>query len=154
MAVLLGISTPQFWLALLLILVFAVWRGWLDGLLMRSIDVLLALPYLLLALANVPDLIIADEATTALDVTVQAEILKLLDDLCREPGAALLFISHDLALVSQLCDRVLVMYAGRVVERGPREQIFLAPKEPYTQALIEAVPRLPAWACHGLNSIS
>ncbi|MGD8589691.1 MAG: dipeptide/oligopeptide/nickel ABC transporter permease/ATP-binding protein [Chromatiales bacterium] len=95
-----------------------------------------------MALAHGPDLIIADEATTALDVTVQAEILKLLDRLCREQGAALLFISHDLALVRQLCQRVLVMYAGRVVEQADTETLLQRPAHPYSRALLACVPEL------------
>jgi peptide/nickel transport system permease protein len=95
-----------------------------------------------MALAHGPDLIIADEATTALDVTVQAEILKLLDRLCREQGTALLFISHDLALVRQLCRRVLVMYAGRVVEQADTETLLQRPAHPYSRALLACVPEL------------
>ena len=95
-----------------------------------------------MALAHSPDLIIADEATTALDVTVQAEILKLLDRLCREQGAALLFISHDLALIRQLCQRVLVMYAGRVVEQAETETLLQRPAHPYSRALLACVPEL------------
>jgi peptide/nickel transport system permease protein len=95
-----------------------------------------------MALAHAPDLIIADEATTALDVTVQAEILKLLDSLCQEQGAALLFISHDLGLVWQLCERVLVMYAGRVVEEAAIETLLKQPAHPYSRALLACVPEL------------
>jgi len=95
-----------------------------------------------MALAHDPDLIIADEATTALDVTVQAEILELLDRLCREQGSALLFISHDLGLVRQLCQRVLVMYAGRVVEQADTASLLQRPAHPYTQGLLGCVPEL------------
>jgi peptide/nickel transport system permease protein len=95
-----------------------------------------------MALANDPDLIIADEATTALDVTVQAEILKLLDTLCGERGSALVFISHDLGMVWHLCDRALVMYAGRVVEEAPMEDLLLRPAHPYTRALLSCAPEL------------
>jgi oligopeptide/dipeptide ABC transporter ATP-binding protein len=95
-----------------------------------------------MALANNPDLIIADEATTALDATVQAEILELLDVLCTEQGAALLFISHDLGVVAQLCNRALVMYAGRVVEEAPVETLLSRPAHPYTRALIACSPEL------------
>ncbi|WP_068109236.1 dipeptide/oligopeptide/nickel ABC transporter permease/ATP-binding protein [Tropicimonas marinistellae] len=95
-----------------------------------------------MALANEPDLIIADEPTTALDVTVQAQILALLDDLRRDRGVAILFITHDFGVVAQLCDRVAVMYAGRIVETGPTDAILDAPAHPYTRRLIACVPRL------------
>jgi peptide/nickel transport system permease protein len=95
-----------------------------------------------MALANDPDLLIADEATTALDVTVQAGILGLLDTLCAEQGAALIFISHDLGVVARLCGRVLVMYAGRSVEEAPLDTLLLRPAHPYTRALIECAPEL------------
>ncbi len=95
-----------------------------------------------MALANRPDLIIADEPTTALDVTTQARVLALLDDLRRQSGAALVFITHDLGVVSELCERVLVMYAGKVVESGPVGEVFAAPRHPYTRALLACVPVL------------
>jgi peptide/nickel transport system permease protein len=95
-----------------------------------------------MALANRPDLIIADEPTTALDVTTQARVLELLNDLRRETGAALIFITHDLGVVSELCERVLVMYAGKVVESGPVAELFAAPRHPYTAALLRCVPVL------------
>ena len=95
-----------------------------------------------MALANDPALIIADEATTALDVTVQAEILQLLDRLCDEQHSALIFISHDLAVVARLCDRALVMYAGRIVEEGPTEMLVSHPAHPYTHALLACIPEL------------
>ena len=93
-----------------------------------------------MALANEPALIIADEPTTALDVTVQADILKLLDGLCTEHDAALLLISHDPGVVAQLCDRVLVLYAGRVVEDGPTGALLSRPAHPYTRALLACAP--------------
>jgi peptide/nickel transport system permease protein len=95
-----------------------------------------------MALANDPDLIVADEPTTALDVTVQAQVLKLLRDLSRERGSAVLFITHDFGVVSELCDRVAVMYAGRIVEIGPSDDVLDAPAHPYTGKLIDCVPVL------------
>ncbi|EWY42072.1 peptide ABC transporter permease [Skermanella stibiiresistens SB22] len=95
-----------------------------------------------MALANDPDIIIADEPTTALDVTIQAEILDLLRDLRRERGTALLFITHDFGVVADLCDRVMVMYAGRVVETGPVRDVLRDPRHPYTRRLLDCVPVL------------
>jgi peptide/nickel transport system permease protein len=95
-----------------------------------------------MALANDPEVIIADEPTTALDVTVQAQILTLLDDLRRDRGLAILFITHDFGVVAQLCDRVAVMYAGRIVEEGPTTAILNAPAHPYTSKLMACVPEL------------
>ncbi len=93
-----------------------------------------------MALANDPDVIIADEPTTALDVTVQAQILALLDELRRARGLAILFITHDFGVVAQLCDRVAVMYAGRIVETGPTDAILSRPAHPYTARLMACVP--------------
>ena len=95
-----------------------------------------------MAMACEPRLLIADEPTTALDVTIQAEILALIDRLKREHGTAVLFITHDMAVVAQMADRVVVMYRGNLVEQGPVAQIFDAPREPYTKALLAAVPKL------------
>jgi len=95
-----------------------------------------------MALANDPDLIIADEPTTALDVTVQAQVLKLLRQLSEEQGSAVLFITHDFGVVSELCDRVAVMYAGRIVEIGPTQDVLANPAHPYTRKLIDCVPIL------------
>ncbi|MGR3377587.1 dipeptide/oligopeptide/nickel ABC transporter permease/ATP-binding protein [Salipiger abyssi] len=95
-----------------------------------------------MALANDPEVIIADEPTTALDVTVQAQILSLLDTLRREKGLAIVFITHDFGVVAQLCDRVAVMYAGRIVEEGPTQAVLDAPAHPYTRRLIACVPEL------------
>jgi peptide/nickel transport system ATP-binding protein len=95
-----------------------------------------------MALACRPRLVVADEPTTALDVMVQAQILDLLGDLVRDLGVGLLIISHDLSVLADVCDRVLVMYAGRVVESGTAEQVFTAPLHPYTAALSGAFPRV------------
>ena len=95
-----------------------------------------------MAMACEPRLLIADEPTTALDVTIQAEILALIDRLKRETGMAVLFITHDMAVVAQMADRVVVMYRGNLVEEGPVERIFAAPQEAYTRKLLAAVPRL------------
>jgi len=95
-----------------------------------------------MALVNDPDLIIADEPTTALDVTVQAQILSLLDDLRRERSVAILFITHDFGIIAQLCDRVAVMYAGRIVETGRTPDVLSDPAHPYTRRLIACVPEL------------
>jgi peptide/nickel transport system ATP-binding protein len=95
-----------------------------------------------MAIVNRPQLLIADEPTTALDVTIQAQILELLADLRSKFGLAMLFISHDLAVVSQVADRVAVMYAGSMVELGTKQEIFRAPAHPYTRGLLEAVPDL------------
>lgn len=89
-----------------------------------------------------PKLLIADEPTTALDVTVQAQIIDLLKDINQKKGTAILFISHDLSLVRQLCSRVIVMYQGNIVEQGEAEEIFNHPKEAYTQKLIAAIPKI------------
>jgi oligopeptide/dipeptide ABC transporter ATP-binding protein len=95
-----------------------------------------------MAIVNRPQLLIADEPTTALDVTIQAQILDLLAALRAKFGLAMLFISHDLAVVSQVADRVAVMYAGCMVELGTRQEIFLSPAHPYTRGLLHAVPDL------------
>jgi ABC-type dipeptide/oligopeptide/nickel transport system ATPase component len=95
-----------------------------------------------MALVNHPRLLIADEPTTALDVTIQAQILDLLSDLRERHKLAVLFISHDLGVVSRVADRVAVMYAGEIVEMGPVRSIFAAAAHPYTRGLIGAIPTL------------
>ncbi|WP_303980682.1 ABC transporter ATP-binding protein [Dongia mobilis] len=94
-----------------------------------------------MALAADPDLIIADEPTTALDVTIQAQIVDLLVELVRERGLALILITHDMGVVAQTCDRVVVLYAGRVAESHDVTAIFASPRHPYTKALIRCIPR-------------
>ncbi len=95
-----------------------------------------------MALSNEPKLLIADEPTTALDVTVQAQILALLQDLQRRLGTAIIIITHDLGVVAEIADHICVMYAGRIVERGSTEDIFRAPQHPYTWGLLKSIPRL------------
>jgi oligopeptide/dipeptide ABC transporter ATP-binding protein len=93
-----------------------------------------------IAIACKPPLVIADEPTTALDVTVQAQILELLRDMKREFDLSLLLITHDLGVVAETADHVAVMYAGRIVEQGPVREIFRNPKHPYTQGLLASIP--------------
>jgi oligopeptide/dipeptide ABC transporter ATP-binding protein len=95
-----------------------------------------------MALACEPSVVIADEPTTALDVTIQAQILELMQQLQRDLGIAIVLITHDLGVVAETCDDVVVMYAGRVAESGPVEQIFNHPSHPYTRGLLESIPRL------------
>jgi len=95
-----------------------------------------------IAMSGQPEVLIADEPTTALDVTIQLQYLKLLKRLQQESGMAILFITHDFGVVARMCDRVAVMYAGRIVECGPVRQVFDSPSHPYTQALIAAVPKI------------
>ena len=95
-----------------------------------------------LALLSSPEILIADEATSALDVTVQAHILRLLKEMSQKKGTAIIFITHDLGIAAQICDRVAVMYSGRIVEIGSTLDIFQKPLHPYTQGLLEAVPKL------------
>jgi oligopeptide/dipeptide ABC transporter ATP-binding protein len=97
-----------------------------------------------MALACEPKLLIADEPTTALDVTIQAQILNLLRELVREQDTALILITHDLGVVAGMCERVNVMYAGMFMETGGAEQLFAAPRHPYTLGLLESIPRLDA----------
>ncbi|MCB5176492.1 ABC transporter ATP-binding protein [Microvirga lenta] len=102
-----------------------------------------------IALACGPDLLLADEPTTALDVTVQAEILDLIRDLSAAKGTAVLMISHDLGLIANMCRRVGVMYAGKLVEERAAEDVFRAPSHPYTSGLVASLPLLGARARHG-----
>lgn len=97
-----------------------------------------------MALAGQPDILIADEPTTALDVTIQAQILDLLRQIRRETGMALVLISHDLGVVSEVCERVMVLYGGHIVEELPADRLFERPAHPYTRALLAALPRLDA----------
>ena len=106
-----------------------------------------------MAIVNRPELLIADEPTTALDVTVQQQILDLLAELRDKFGLAMLFISHDLAVVSHVADQVGVMYAGTLVELGPREAIFRSPAHPYTRGLLTAVPTLKSNRTQPLHTI-
>jgi peptide/nickel transport system ATP-binding protein len=94
-----------------------------------------------MALLCEPRLLIADEPTTALDVTVQAQILHLMRELQSKTGTALLFITHDMGVIAEMCDAVVVMYAGRVVERRPVVDLFERPRHPYTQGLLKSIPR-------------
>ena len=97
-----------------------------------------------MAIANNPDILIADEPTTALDVTVQKEIISLLKDLRDEYEMGLIFISHDLGVIKEVADDVMVMYDGKVVETGSVNKIFNSPKHPYTKGLLHALPKLDA----------
>jgi oligopeptide/dipeptide ABC transporter ATP-binding protein len=99
-----------------------------------------------IAMSGHPEVLIADEPTTALDVTIQLQYLKLLKRLQQESGMAILFITHDFGVVARMCDRVAVMYAGRIVECGPVQRVFEHPSHPYTQALIASVPQLSGTA--------
>ncbi|MET9361456.1 ABC transporter ATP-binding protein [Streptomyces sp. NPDC006632] len=95
-----------------------------------------------MSLVNNPELLIADEPTTALDVTVQAQILDLIRDLQKEFGSAVIMITHDLGVVAEMADKLLVMYGGRCIERGPAEQVFYSPQHPYTWGLLGSMPRI------------
>ncbi len=95
-----------------------------------------------IALSCDPEVILADEPTTALDVTVQAQIMRLLDQINRQRGTAIVLVTHDLHLAAEFCDRILVMYAGQIVEQGPTEAVIRHPKHPYTQGLLGALPEI------------
>lgn len=106
-----------------------------------------------LAMAEKPELLIADEPTTALDVTVQAQILDIMKDLKRELGTSIILITHDLGVVADMADEVIVMYAGQILERGSVDEIFKDPKHPYTRKLLAAVPKLNMSRSETLHSI-
>ena len=106
-----------------------------------------------MALACEPSVLIADEPTTALDVTIQAQILRLLARARDERGASVILITHDLGVLARLADRVAVMYAGRIVEQGSRAQIFREPRHPYTTGLLGSIPRLDRPRVATLQSI-
>ena len=106
-----------------------------------------------IALAARPDILIADEPTTALDVTIQAQILELMQALQQETGMSIIFITHDLGVIAEMCDDVLVMYAGKIAETAPVEELFKNPKHPYTQGLLESIPRLETPRKSRLNII-
>ena len=95
-----------------------------------------------MAIANRPKLLIADEPTTALDVTIQSQVLELLRNVTAETGAALILISHDIGVIAEMADRVIVMYGGRVMEEGPVEQVLLSPRHPYTRGLLSSLPQI------------
>jgi oligopeptide/dipeptide ABC transporter ATP-binding protein len=106
-----------------------------------------------MGLSNRPEILIADEPTTALDVTVQAQILELLRDLNQDTGTSIMLITHNLGVVAGLCKRVIVMYAGEIVEEGPVDQIFESPQHPYTWSLLRSIPRIDANRRERLKSI-
>jgi peptide/nickel transport system ATP-binding protein len=95
------------------------------------------------ALSVHPGFIVCDESVSALDVSVQAQVLNLLNELKKELGLTMLFISHDLSVVRYMCDRILVMNKGKIVEHGPAEQVYYHPQNEYTKQLIEAIPKIP-----------
>ncbi len=106
-----------------------------------------------MGLSTSPSVLIADEPTTALDVTIQAQILELLRALNREYGMATILITHNLGVVAGMCDRVIVMYAGRVVEQGPTKEVFARPEHPYTWSLLRSIPRLDVDVAEPLKPI-
>jgi oligopeptide/dipeptide ABC transporter ATP-binding protein len=95
-----------------------------------------------IAIARSPQLLIADEPTTSLDVTIQAQFLQLLKEIQQQNNMALILVSHDLSIVAEICDRVAIMYAGKIVESGTVKRVYENPGHPYTQALMQAIPRL------------
>jgi len=107
-----------------------------------------------MALANEPSLLLADEPGTALDVTIQAQTLRLMRDLVEEHNTSVLFISHNLGVVREFADRVYVIYKGRIVEHGPADRLFEDPRHPYTRALMQAVPRLTGGGIPEIEDVS
>jgi len=107
-----------------------------------------------IALSSDPEILIADEPTTALDVTIQAQILELINSLSDDKGVATIMITHDLGVVAGMCDSVCVMYAGRIVERAPIDDLFYDPKHPYTEGLLNSIPRVDRDQNQRLHSIS
>jgi peptide/nickel transport system ATP-binding protein len=107
-----------------------------------------------MALACEPRLLIADEPTTALDVTIQAQILELMRELKGRTGAAIVLITHDLGVVAEMAERVVVMYAGRKVEEAPVAELFARPRHPYTRGLLDSIPKLRAAGTHGVKRLS
>ncbi|MFZ1482089.1 MAG: ABC transporter ATP-binding protein, partial [Paracoccaceae bacterium] len=106
-----------------------------------------------MALLAKPRLLLADEPTTALDVTIQAQVLDLMAELARETGTAIILVTHDLGVVARLCDRVVVLYGGRIMEEAPAEPLFATPAHPYTVGLLAAMPRLEAPLTSRLGTI-
>lgn len=107
-----------------------------------------------MALLVKPQLLLADEPTTALDVTIQAQIIDILAELAREMGTAIIFVTHDLGVVARLCDRVIVLYGGRIMEEGPAAPLFAAPAHPYAKGLLHATPRIAAPLSPRLETIA
>jgi oligopeptide/dipeptide ABC transporter, ATP-binding protein, C-terminal domain len=109
-----------------------------------------------IAMLNQPDLIICDEPTTALDVTIQGQILYRMQEICRQHNTALIWITHDLGVVAELADKVAVMYAGRIVESGPVDEVLDSPRHPYTKGLLESMPAntIPGMRLHQINGMA
>lgn len=107
-----------------------------------------------MALLVKPRLLLADEPTTALDVTIQAQIIDILAELARETETAIVFVTHDLGVVARLCDRMIVLYGGRIMEEGPADAVFAAPAHPYAAGLLHATPRIAAPLTHRLETIA
>lgn len=106
-----------------------------------------------LAIASEPQILLADEPTTALDVTIQAQILDLLKKIAQEKGTSIILITHDLSVIANMCDRVAIMYAGKIVEEAPVDELFASPRHPYTRGLLHSIPRLDTPRDHPLVPI-